>query len=67
MESADPADRTALASERMLELTRASAVGIEALVASAQQDSKWVKATAILTIVITFLTAAAVLLGLLAL
>ncbi|MCA9240219.1 MAG: hypothetical protein KDA37_08470 [Planctomycetales bacterium] len=67
VESADPADRTALATERMLELSRASADGIEALVASARQDSKWIKATAVLTIVITLLTAAAVAVGLVAL
>lgn len=67
VESGDPVDRTALDTERMLELTKASADGIEALVASAQRDAKWVRVTGILTIVITVLTAVAVIIGIVAL
>jgi hypothetical protein len=51
----------------MLELAQASADGIEALVASAREDAKWVRTTAILTVVITVLTAAAVIIGIVAL
>jgi hypothetical protein len=59
VEGGNPAERTARASERLLELNEASALGIRVLVETARKDSKWVVRTAILTMAITALTLAA--------
>ena len=57
VESTDPVERTAKATERMLEISEASKGGIQALVDAATVDSKWVSRTGWLTILIALLTA----------
>ncbi len=58
VEDADPVERAAKATERMLKMSEVSREGIEALVKVPTVDSKWVSRTGWLTVLIALLTAA---------
>jgi hypothetical protein len=65
VESPDPVERTARATERQLALDEASSAGIDALVTAAQKDHMLVMWTVVLTVVITLLTGATLLVAIL--